>query len=115
MTLSQPQDLSFLNASGPITLVFTPEQYLQLIALIGTPSSPLDTSVQGKDALTNAMANVVSSNASSIGGIDLRHSVFSTKVVNRRAYNSNTWVIDTDATNHIVCSIQLLTSINVIT
>ena len=51
------------------------------------------------------MANVVSSNASSMAGMDFRHPVFSAQVVNRRAYDSNTWVIDTGATDHIVCSV----------
>ena len=43
------------------------------------------------------------------------HSVFSTKIVNRRAYSSNTWILDTKATNHIVCSRHLLTTITIIT
>ena len=104
-----------MNASGPMTPVFTLEQYQKLLALIGTPSSPLDTSVQQTNPLTNAMANVVSSNASSMAIMALKHLVFSTQVVNRRAYNSNTWVIDTGATDHIVCSAHLLTSITAIT
>ena len=61
------------------------------------------------------MANVVSSNASSMAGMDFRHPVFSAQVVNRRAYDSNTWVIDTGATDHIVCSVQLSTTITAIT
>ena len=73
---SQPQDLYFLNASTPMTPVFTPDQYQQLLALMGTPSSPLDTSVRGNNTLTNAMANVVSSNASSMAGIDFKHFFF---------------------------------------
>ena len=48
---------------------------------------------------------VVASNS-----INFKHSVFSTKIVNRRAYDLHTWVIDTGASDHIVCSIQLLTS-----
>ena len=50
-------------------------------------------------------SNIVASNLA-----NLKHSVFSAKIINRRAYNSNTWVIDTDASNHIVCSMKLLTS-----
>ncbi|KAL4626297.1 hypothetical protein ACB092_05G085900 [Castanea dentata] len=83
---SQSQDVSFLTGSGSMTLVFTPEQYQQLLALIGTVNSPLDTSVQ----VSNAMANVVSSNASSMA------------------------VIDTGATDHVVCFAQILTSITAI-
>ena len=118
VTLSQPQpqsqNLSFLTASGSMTPVFTPKQYQQLFALIRTPSSPLDTFVQGTNSLTNAMANVVTSNASSMAGMAFKHLVVSAQVVNRRAYNSSTCVIDTGATDHIVCSAHLLTSITAI-
>ena len=106
--------MSFLTALGSTTPVFTLEQYQQLFALIRTPSSPLDTSIQGTNSLTNAMANVVTSNASSMAGMAFKHLVVSDQVVNRRAYNSSTWVIDTGATDHIVCSAHLLTSITAI-
>ena len=98
-----------------MTPVFSLEQYQQLLALIATPSSPLDPSIQGKDTLTNAMANVVSSNAPTMADMDFRHSICSAQVVNRRAYDSNTWVIDIGATDHIVCSVHLLTIVTVIT
>ena len=42
------------------------------------------------------------------------HSVFSAKVVNRKAFGVEIWVIDTGATDHIVCSMHLLTSFNTI-
>lgn len=45
----------------------------------------------------------------------LKHSVFVAKVVNRNAYSCNTWVLDTGATNHIICSISLLTTITSLT
>ena len=32
-------------------------------------------------------------------------------MVNRRTYGSNIWVLDTGATGHFVCSVDLLTSI----
>ena len=35
-------------------------------------------------------------------------------MVNRRAYGGNTWVLDTGATNHFVCFVDLLTSITAI-
>ena len=50
-------------------------------------------------------SNVVASNS-----INFKHSVFSAKIVNRRAYDLHTWVIGTGASDHIVCFIQLLTS-----
>ena len=49
-----------------------------------------------------------------MASIDVSHSVFSTKVVNKRAYTSDIWVIDTGATDHIVCSVNLLSSITAI-
>ena len=72
VTFSQPQGYT----SGPVTPAFTPEQFQQLLALIGTPNSPLDQSVQGKDTFPNAMANVVSSTIPTMGGMDFTHSVF---------------------------------------
>ena len=42
------------------------------------------------------------------------HSVFFAKVVNRKAFGVETWVIDTGATDHIVCSMHLLTSFTAI-
>ena len=94
-----------------MTASFTLEQYQKLLALIGTRSSPLASPVQGKDILATTMTNVVSSNGSAMAGINLTHSVFSTQVVNRKAYDSTTWVIDTGATDHIVCSMHLLTTV----
>lgn len=35
---------------------------------------------------------------------------FFAKIINRRVYGLHTWVIDTSASDYIVCSIQLLTS-----
>ena len=60
------------------------------------------------------MANVASSSTSinaPMSGIDLSHSVFSAQVVNRRIYDQWTWVLDIGATDHFVCSVDLLTSI----
>ena len=57
----------------------------------------------------------MSSFATAMSGINLSHSVFSTKVVNRRTFSSDTLVIDTGATDHIVCSVSLLSSITAIT
>lgn len=46
--------------------------------------------------------NAVASNV-----LKLKHFVFSTIVVNIIAYGIETWVIDTSATDHIVCSMHL--------
>ena len=46
--------------------------------------------------------------------LNLKHFVFSAQIVNKKASNMKTWVIDTRATDHIVCSMDLLTSITTI-
>ena len=62
------------------------------------------------------MANTVGFPNNTVAGMSLnfKHSVFSAQIVNRKAYNMETWVIDTGATDHIVCSVSLLTSITAI-
>ncbi|XP_075658622.1 uncharacterized protein LOC142628397 [Castanea sativa] len=87
--------------------VFTHDQYQQLLTLIGSCSTSQPTSGQASH-VANAMtctSNIVAGNFT-----NLKHSVFSAKIINRRAYNSNTWVIDTSASDHIVCSMKLMTS-----
>lgn len=69
-----------------------------------------------------AMANNVSfaSQATTpLSGIDIlphdvfnsKHSIFSAKVINRTAFESHVWIIDTGVVDHIVCSVSMLTSI----
>ena len=41
----------------------------------------------------------------------LTHSIFSTHIVDRHAHNTSEWIIDTSATNHMVHSVSLLTTI----
>ena len=86
---------------------FTQDQFQQLLTLIGSCSTSQPTTGQAPH-VANAVtytSNVVVGNLS-----NFQHSVFSAKTVNRRAYNFNTWVIGTGASDHIVCSIKLLTS-----
>ena len=49
------------------------------------------------------------SGISFFGNSNLRHSIFFAHIVNRIAFNGDTWVIDTGATDHIVHSIHLFT------
>ena len=42
---------------------------------------------------------------------DSKHLIFFAKVINRIAFESHVWVIDTGASDHIVCSVSMLTSI----
>ena len=91
--------------------VFTPEQYQQLHALFGASTSSTLPSTSVRDV---SMANVASSSTSISApmlSIDLSHSVFSAQVVKRRIYDKWTWVLDTGAIDHFVCSVDLLTSI----
>ena len=91
--------------------VFTPEQYQQLLALFGSSTSSTLPSTPVKDtSMANAASSSTSINAP-MSGINLSHSVFSAQVVNRRIYDKWTWVLDTGATDHFVCSVDLLTSI----
>ena len=62
------------------------------------------------------MVNAVSLPSNAVAGTIScsPQSVFSAKVVNRKAFGVETWVIDTSATNHIVCSMHLLTSLTAI-
>ena len=113
--VSAIQSQELMSWPSPNSSAFTPEQCQQLLALI-TPCSPLVSAIQrrdvhGKDA---SFPCVPSTSTSAMTGIDVSHSVFSAKIVNRRAYTSDTWVIDTGATDHIVCSVNLLSSITAI-
>ena len=42
---------------------------------------------------------------------NLSHAIFAAQVVDRHAYKSNTWIIDTRATDHMVHSVAQLTTI----
>ena len=86
---------------------FTHDQYQQLLTLIGSCSTSQPTTCQ---AFHVANAVTCTSNAVASNFTNFKHSVFSIKTVNRRAYDFNTWVIDTGASDHIVCSMKLLTS-----
>ncbi|XP_075633928.1 uncharacterized protein LOC142606467 [Castanea sativa] len=88
-------------------LAFTHDQYQQLLTLIGSCSTQQSFKSQELHAANSVTcpSNVVVGNS-----INFKHSVFSAKIFNRRAYDLHTWVIDTGASDHIVCSIQLLTS-----
>ena len=88
-------------------LAFTHDQYQQLLALIGFCfTQPLPTGQE------THVANIVALPSNIVAGnpINFKHSMFSTKMVNRRAYGLETWVIDTGASIYIVYSMQLLTS-----
>ena len=92
----------------------TPEQCQQLLALFGASNSSLALTPHATDSpMASATSSCTSANLAMVG-IDFSHSVFAAQVVNRRAYGGNTWVLDTGAIDHFVCSIDLLTSITAI-
>ena len=95
----------FVTAQAPS---FTPDQYHQLLSLIGAHQT---STVQEPHKV-----NAVSFPSNTVAGIVScpPHSVFSAKVVNRKAFGVETWVIDTGATDHIVCSMHLFTSFTAI-
>ena len=112
--VSAIQSQELLPCPNPNSSTFTPKKCQQLPALIN-PCSPLVFAVQGKDIHgKDASLTCVPSSSSAMASIDVSHSVFSTKVVNKRAYTSDIWVIDTRAIDHIVCSVNLLYSITAI-
>ena len=70
---------------------FTHDQYQQLLTLIGSCSTQQFPKGQ-EFHVSNSVAcpsNIVAGNS-----INFEHSVFSAKIVNRRAYGLHTWVID---------------------
>ena len=87
---------------------FTLDQYQQLLSLIGVhqPSTVQESHMANAISLaSNVVAGIVSCSP---------HSVFSAKVVNRKAFGIETWVMDTGAIDHIVCFKHLLTSFTAI-
>jgi len=114
--VSQPQFTSTVGTQpqfGSTThSPFTPEQYQKILAMIGgqeVASTPI------------GMANNVSfplQQPTPLTGnhfmprsvFDLKHSIFAAKIVNKTAFGHKTWVIDTGASDHIVCSVTLMHS-----
>ena len=95
LSLDSIQELAAATTQSPFP--FTLEQCQKLLAMIG-----------GSDAQTNpiAMAKNISLNQAStsqstpLAG-NLKHSIFSAKLVNRTAFGNSTWVMDTGASDHI--------------
>ena len=88
------------------------------MALIGGPGSGFQAqrSNATPEATSPAMANSVSVTTPLAGKpYNLKHSVFVAKIMNRNAYSCNTGVLDIGATDHIICSATLLTTITSLT
>ena len=54
----------------------------------------------------NVSFNQASTSQSTPLASNLKHSIFSAKLVNRTAFGNDTWVMDTAASDHIICSIS---------
>ncbi|XP_030949207.1 uncharacterized protein LOC115973109 [Quercus lobata] len=96
----------FVATPTPQQFPFTMEQCQKLLAMIGGSDSH-NSSI--------AMANSVSSNQAStsqstILAGNLKHSIFSAKLVNRFVFGGSTWVLDIGASDHIACSLSLFHS-----
>ena len=99
------------------SLPLSPDQYQQLLSFLNSQQPPNEIHP------THQVATVLSQ-SSNFSGIShkplysnlpahnlLAHSVFSSRTVNRIAFSHNTWIIDTGATDHMICSITLFTKI----
>ena len=81
-----------------------------------TGSSSSQGNMAAPEVVPTVMANSVTATTPLAGtSFNLKYSVFAAKVVNRNAFSCNTWVLDTSATNHIICSFSLLTSVITLT
>ncbi|XP_075654886.1 uncharacterized protein LOC142625062 [Castanea sativa] len=97
-----PPDFKFKNKPTAMAYQVTVTQ----------PQELLTKTIRGKEL---PFTHGVSSSANAMSGINLSHSIFSAKVVIKKAFSLDTWVIDTGATDHIVCSVSLLSSITTTT
>ena len=59
--------------------------------------------------INNFIGNIISPSTPS--SIDSKHSIFSAYIVDRQAFASKDWILDTGETNHIVFSTTHLTTI----
>lgn len=118
---SQVQSQDQIYTPMPVHPNFTPNQYQQFLSLIKSANTTMSSSLQGSEPY---MANVVSFSSTMVDihsffhtlmQRDFSYYVFFAKVVNRRVYDDHTWFVDTKATDHIVCSMHLLTTITAIT
>uniref|UniRef100_A0A2N9GXX7 Retrotransposon Copia-like N-terminal domain-containing protein n=1 Tax=Fagus sylvatica TaxID=28930 RepID=A0A2N9GXX7_FAGSY len=101
-----------MGNQGSAPLSITSEQCQQLLSF-------LNSQMSNEASTSNHQAATVMANSSNFSGIlhhsqilhSPKHTVFSTKIVNRNAYSNGTWVIDTGATDHMVYSTKLFTKI----
>ena len=92
------------------SLPLSPDQYQQLLTFLSSQQSPNETPHQAATILSQS-SNFLGINHKSLYNSLPIHSVFSSRIVNKIAFSHNTWIIDTGATDHMVCSLTLFTEI----
>ena len=94
------QESTPANTQSPFP--FTMEQCQKLIAMIGGSETQNNPTAMANNVFLNQAST---SQSTPLAG-NLKHSIFSAKLVNRTAFGNSTWVMDTGASDHIICSIS---------
>ena len=85
------------------------------IGVDGFSSTAFGVVVGVASTSSQSQANLINSMSGTLSTLpfkpNLEHSIFSAKTVNREAFSSTDWVIDTGATDHMIYSITYFTSI----
>ncbi|XP_065618325.1 uncharacterized protein LOC136062751 [Quercus suber] len=108
---SQTGETQLGNGNFP----FTADQCQQLISLLNTHAFSSD-SCEGVHSANSAIASTSASGNTcpvfqDCMTLNMQHSVFAVNPVHKNAFNSETWVLDTGATDHIIHSVTLFTKI----
>ncbi|XP_075666001.1 uncharacterized protein LOC142635805 [Castanea sativa] len=84
--------------------------FSMLFGVTGVPAAPVvpSTALTSSDSAHSPFVDTMSGNPLIPS---LQHSIFSAKTVNRKAFQALDWVIDTGATDHMIHSIECLTTI----
>ena len=122
------------SSSASTSFTFTQEQCQLFLAMLGTQIQSSNFAFTNNEThMTNNVIQLAAHSTSIAGNFsslqnfhspdfscDLRHLIFSEKrkrkkeVVSRHAYEGDTWVVDTWATNNIVHSVTLLSTITLV-
>ncbi|XP_023920081.1 uncharacterized protein LOC112031589 [Quercus suber] len=108
---SQSQFEDLCNGNFP----FSSEQCQQLISLLNTHAFASGSCEGVHSANSTINLNLASGTSCNLFQenmyLSMQHSVFAVNPVNMTAFNGETWVLDTGATDHIIHSISLFTKI----
>ena len=81
-------------------------------SFVGVPASAGMAVTTSQPSASNSYLETMAGMASGLPFIsNLKHSIFSAKLVNKDMFSSTGWVIDTGATNHMVHSVSFFTTI----